>query len=190
MDMQKGLAIGILLAAGVLIAAVAGVLGKVPIPTPEEAAYAAFSNEELGLAFSYPARYELKTFSLENEAQRWVALTLIEKDILRAAEENGASEGPPAIAIQVFENPSNLAADEWVRTSSFSNFQLVVDQRLSSTTVGGETGYAYHYSGLYASDAVVVAKGARVYLFVVDWLTEDDANRSDFKAILDTVTFI
>lgn len=154
---------------------------------PEVEAYA---SGEHGLAFAYPANFELREMPLTNEGISWSAITLADKEVLRQAQENGASEGPPLIAVQVFPNAENLTAEKWVRTSRFSNFALAVNGAMGSSTVGGVEGVGYIYSGLFATDTVVVAHAGKIYMFSVDWITEEDKNRQTFDAILGSVQFI
>lgn len=164
----------------------------VPMATPAEEApgVATYASVDHRLAFGYPDTFELREFPLKNGDTNWTAITLADKKVLAEAEQNGASEGPPLIAIQVFDNPTNQSAKAWAETSKFSNFALAVNGAMGSSTVGGVEGVGYIYSGLYTTDTVVIAHNGKIYMFLVDWITEEDQNRKTFDSLLSSVQFI
>ncbi|MBP9710921.1 MAG: hypothetical protein KBD50_01515 [Candidatus Pacebacteria bacterium] len=194
MNLKKGLILGAV-ALGILV--ILGVTGIVPNPIatgtpvddtgPEVTAYGSLEHH---LAFVYPANYELKEFPLKNEADEWTAITLIDKEILKSAIENGASEGPPTIAIQIFPNPTNITAEEWIKGSRFSNYGFSTNTTFATTTIGGQPAFGYIYSGLYSTDVLVVSHNSKIYMFLADWIAEDDKNRQDFDPIIESVQFI
>jgi len=191
----KRILIVVAVVAGMLV--VLGLTGIIPNPLDTKAPIedagpevTAYVSPEHRFAFVYPINYELKEFPLKNEADEWTAITLIDKEILQSAIENGASEGPPTIAVQIFPNPSNLTAEDWIKNSKFSNYGFAINPTLATTTVGGQPALGYIYSGLYATDVVVAAHNGKIYMFLVDWLAEDDKNRQDFDGILGSVQFI
>ncbi len=162
-------------------------------PTPLEeppAVTNTYSSDELSVVFEYPKNYMLQTFEQGTGERMWTTLTLIDTEILRSAIENGASEGPPSIAIEVFANLEEYTAEEWIKGMSYSNYKLSPDGVLMPTTIGGESALRYRHSGLFEADAVVAVHGGKVYKFSVTWLTEDDQNRVDFEnIILSSITF-
>lgn len=160
-----------------------------PLPQEEAPQSKTFHSNELGLMFTYPANYTLETHEQGTAERIWTTLVLIDSDILREARENGASEGPPAIAVQIFDNVEQYTAEEWVKGVSYSNYKLSADGVLAPTTIGGEPALAYHYSGLFETEAVAVAHGTHIYLVSVDWLTPQDKNVEDFEVILGNITF-
>jgi hypothetical protein len=174
-----------LVVAGIVPNPLAQLGANEPIPDVET-----YVSTEHRLAFGYPSTHALREIPLTNEGTNWSAITLADKEVLRQAEENGASEGPPLIAIQIFDNAANQTAEEWVRSSKFSNFNLSINGVLATTSVAGVDAVAYVYSGLFATDVVVAARGGKMYMFLVDWIAEDDANRNLFDRILDSVQFI
>ncbi len=187
---------------GVAVALVAGVLiigsfflnqtpSEQPVPQngQQESTAISYNSSELGISFEYPENYMLQTHEQGTAERDWTVLTLIDSEILRSAIENGASEGPPAIAIQVFNNPEGYTAEEWIKGMSYSNFKLSSDEVLTPVTVGGEAGLAYRHSGLFENNAAVVVRGEKVYMFSVSWLTPQDENVRDFGHILETINF-
>ena len=156
--------------------------------TPEEdVVLTTFNSDELGLSFDYPASYTLETHADGNDERNWTTLVLVERSILE--EYEGASEGPPSITVQVFNNIENYDLEEWITTTSYSNYKLATDDTLLSGEVGGEPARAYAYSGLSENNAVVVAHEGNIYLFAVGWLTQDDKNINDFGHLLESVSF-
>jgi hypothetical protein len=148
-----------------------------------------YNSSELGLSFTYPVSYTLTTHKDGNAERSWTTLTLIETHILEEYEQSGAMEGPPAIAVQVFDNIEELGLEEWVTTTSYSNYKLATDPTLLQGEVAGEPAVAYQHSGLYETNAVVVARGGKIYLFSVSWLTQEDKNINDFGDLLESVRF-
>ena len=184
------LGIGGLAAAGLYFYTPVAEEQQVPAPeVPEEPTQATFNSTELGLMFNYPSTYTLQTHEQGTAERMWTVLTLIDSEILEQAIENGASEGPPAIAIQVFDNVEEYTVEQWITGMSHSNFKLSPDEVLSPTTVGGEQGLSYRHSGLYEHNATVVAHGGKIYLFSAGWLTPQDENIHDFEHLLETVSF-
>lgn len=145
--------------------------------------------DDAGLSFSYPRSYVFESYPLEDETDSWVSLMLVRAKDKQAAEENDASEGPPAITIGIFPNTEKLSADEWVRTSPHSNFALSKDNTTKPTSLGGERGVFYTHGGLFESDAVAVAHGDSIYLLEGGWAEAGDSIRTDFQNLLKTVIF-
>lgn len=149
-----------------------------------------YRSTDLGIAFEYPPEYTLQTHHEGTAERAWTTLTLIDSKALQSATDNGASEGPPAIAIQVFSNPEQYSVEQWIRGVSYSNYKLSSDETLTPATVAGESGLTYRYSGLFETNVVVVAHDASMYMLSVDWLTSDDQNVKDFQTLLEHVQFI
>ena len=155
----------------------------------EKVVLTTFSSDELGLSFDYPASYTLETQADGNEERSWTTLIMVETSILEEYEASGAMEGPPAITVQVFDNVEEYELEEWITTTSYSNYKLATDEVLLQGEVGGEPARAYAYSGLYENNSIVVAHEGRIYMFTVSWLTQDDQNINDFGNLLESVKF-
>src|SRR3989344_9504144 len=68
----------------------------------EEVDLTTYSSNELGISFDYPASYTLESHEDGTAERAWTTLVLVESSIL--AEYESASEGPPSITVQVFDN--------------------------------------------------------------------------------------
>ena len=145
----------------------------------------AFNSKDIGLSFTYPVNYQLDIADDEEGAVR--TITLIDKANLPVGQN---TEGPPAITIQRFDNPENLALDQWILTTPASNYHLSSMGEMGGSTIDGEAGLGYTYSGLYENTAIAVAHGGKIYLFVVGTLTPEDTIKSDYFTILESVKFI
>lgn len=142
-----------------------------------------YSSEE-GYSFMYPNTYELSSHTEGNAERQWDVLVFLPKGYVPPE----AGEGPATIAVSSFPNPEGFDVETWVKGDARSNWKLTLDDRASTTTtVGGEPALWYHYSGLYETDAVAVAKGDRIFLFTVGYLGREDQVRKDFNALLKTV---
>lgn len=190
-----------ILAAGVLVAVVGAGAAAFYYFTPQasetddaggnETELVTYRSAELGVEFEYPETYTLETHNQDTTEREWTVLTIIDSEVLRSARENGASEGPPAITVQVFNNPENYSMEEWItELTQYSNSHLANDSELLSGEVGGVPALAYLYSGLFETHAVVVAHEDKIYFFTVDWMTQEDISLRDFGYLLESVRFI
>ncbi len=137
------------------------------------------------ISFVYPKRYTLTERKDSFEGSPIVVITLIDAN----TSVPDMSDGPPAISIIEVPNPSDLSLSEWVKQKSISNFNLSPDQKLSSTTVGGEPAVSYVHSGLYESQALAAEHNKNIFLLSVGSVDASDAIYGDFHRILQTVQF-
>lgn len=197
MNSKLLLGIGAVVAVGLLIVGgltLSNPLAEEPAPNgggtnTEEKDLTTYNSAELGLSFDHPASYRLESHEDGTGERLWTTLDLVELRVLDEYEQNGAMEGPPAITVQVFDNTEGLELEEWIKTTSYSNFKLAPDDTLLSGEVAGEPALAYMHSGLYENNAVAVAHEGKIYLFTVGWLTPEDRNLDVFGDLLDSVRF-
>lgn len=146
----------------------------------------AYASRAAGIGFEYPAGYVSEEHVEDGEGQTWHIVLVTEEGNLPPPQD---SELPPSIVMIAFDNPEALSAEQWVRTSAASNFNLS-DEQIASTTVGGRDAVTYRYSGLYENDAAVVTTEDKIYFFSASWITAEDRIREDFQFLLSTVVFI
>jgi hypothetical protein len=144
-----------------------------------------YRSADLGIAFTYPAHYELS----EESATGGHVVVLGDKDALAAARAREASEGPPTINIAVLANPKNLSLADWVAQAIEANSGPAGDKPVA-TTLSGQAALKYRLTGLYESDAIALMRGGKVYVFSVAWLAPSDPLVKDFEEIINSVTFI
>jgi len=140
-----------------------------------------FSSTEHAVAFAYPEHYILNE---RDEGERHT-ITLLEQ-----APDPNASEGPPAITVDIFPNTEGLTASDWVERTPASNFQLSPDGTLASSTVGGSEAVAYVWDGLYRGESYVFTHENRIYMLSVTYLDADDQIREDFTELLQSLRFL
>lgn len=149
-----------------------------------------YSSQEYGVIFEYPSTYIL----LENEAgtpeNQQKALVMVEdnqrnRDIL-AGKVPEVGEGPTSITVDMYQNPKNLAPEDWVKENT--NW-IMSDKKKETVSVGGKSGFTYFWDGLYAGKSAVVVNGTHAYVFSVTWITADDQMVKDFEKILASVKF-
>ena len=160
-----------------------------PTPAPSaDSTLKAYSSPEYGIEFRYPPAYQLEERDSAGSAQRrHHIVTLMRIEDLPPPQ---GGEGPPSITIEMFQNDLDAATTEgWIRNSSLSNFKLSLDNRLSTTTIAGQTALAYTWDGLYRGDTIAIARPAYVYAFSVTYREPEDPIRSDFEKLLRTVVF-
>ncbi|MBX4191899.1 hypothetical protein KW798_00200 [Candidatus Parcubacteria bacterium] len=144
-----------------------------------------YTSNELGVTFDYPASFDVSYYKEGNAERQWQVVTLLPKGYTPPKD----SEGPPSIAITMFDNPEGTPLQQWIEGNSMSNFKLGTDQSLKPTTVGGEQGYRYLYGGLYETDAVAVAHGGKIYLLTAGWQTPQDPIRAQFQDLYTSLKF-
>lgn len=146
-----------------------------------------YTSTEYGISFTYPARYVLAERDAEGSAQRkHHIITLTDEEYVPPV----AGEGPTAITIEMFQNDIDKQTTEgWIRNSSNSNFKLSLDNKLSSTTVAGQSALSYTWDGLYRGDTIAIARPAYVYAFSVTYQSPEDAIRNDFNALIAGTVF-
>lgn len=156
-------------------------------------AYATYQSAETGIAFEYktgPDGYILReSAGADPQAGLVRALTL-----MRAADASRPvptdSEGPPVIAVYVFENTRRQWSRTWADTHlAYSNINLVASE-VEDVVVGGANAVRYMADGLYVSENVVVAHGGYVYVVTGQFIDEDSALRRDFSPLVDSIRFI
>jgi hypothetical protein len=160
-----------------------------PTPAPSaDSTLKTYSSPEYGIEFRYPSAYQLEERDGEGSAQRrHHILTLIRTEDLPAPQ---GGEGPPSITIEMFQNDlDDQTTEGWIRNSSSSNFKLSLDNRLSTTTIAGQTALAYTWDGLYRGDTIAIARPTYVYAFSVTYREPEDPIRSDFEKLMRTVVF-
>ncbi len=140
-----------------------------------------YSNTSEGIEFEYPKQYELTERAIDSAH---TAVTLIHKDNL-PVPQNG--EGPVAITVDVYRYLGSMGAENWVRTSSNSNFQLSPDDELAVAERDGAEVVSYKWDGLYQGESVVFAHGDSIVMFSVTYQTPTDPIRIDFANLLATV---
>lgn len=140
-----------------------------------------YSNSTLGVSFKYPTAYVLEERAIDSAH---TAVTLIQKENL-PVPQNG--EGPTAITVDVFRYLGSMGAENWVRTSANSNFQLAVDGELEVAELDGAEVVTYTWDGLYRGDSLVFVHGDSIVMFSVTYLTPEDVIRTDFSDLISTV---
>lgn len=151
-----------------------------------------YTSDAREISFVYPSNYFVVEHDLSTGERERYAIMLIEDTpgnrALVAGEVEGA-EGPTAITIDIFQNNlDNYDADLFIENVSESNFKLATSDTFG-TTVGGELGIGYSWSGLYEGTSVVVARPDWVYMFSVTHLTPNDEIIGEFQELLQTISF-
>lgn len=165
---------------------------KAPAVAPQEVPQISenvYVNDAYGLTFTTPDGLYLKERDAGTVERPQLSISLVEdtqdnRDLLdgKVAEPR---EGPPAIAIDVYQNPDNLSTSEWVQQDT--NW-TVANSSSTSASVAGFDGVSFTWSGLYEGRTVVVTRGGFAYVFNVTWSGPEDRLIADFDSILNSVT--
>lgn len=156
-----------------------------------DSAWKEYSSQAYNIKFRYPAKYFLEAKEVGDGHRAHYRLVLMEDTeehrLLRDGKLPGR-EGPPTISIDFFQNNlDKLEAEQWIRGSNDSNFKLS-NGSLARASAGGKEGFAYHWSGLYEGDSIVVSRPDNIIMFSVTYLTPEDEIRQDATAILQSLS--
>lgn len=148
----------------------------VDIPSPTNG----YSNEAVGLSFSYDAGFEL----VEHSSEGITRITLIEKGY--TPPKNG--EGPPTISVDVVpSNAEQFDINDVLPELSARGFTFSSDMLLATTTVAHREAYLFRTDGLYAGYATVIKAGAYTYIFNVQYHSIEDEILNMYASLLGTV---
>ena len=147
-------------------------------------------NEEYGLSFQYPEGlylHERKDAGTPERPQ--LSLFLVEdteenRDVLEGRNTT-PREGPIGITVDVYQNPEELSASEWVQDDT--NWTVATSQA-EPVTINGRQGVSFTWSGLYEGRTVVLTKGDKAYVFSSTWMSEEDWTLRDFDTIVGSLS--
>lgn len=147
-----------------------------------------YESLQYGLSFEYPKNYYLKERAGERPS---LALVLVEdtqenRDLLNGVSTE-AREGPTSITVEVYENPQQLSAEEWMR--ELTNWGTGA-QEVTPTTIASTEGLRYRWSGLYEGSSVLFTSGTSTYVLSVTWLTPEERIVRDFETILSSFAIL
>jgi hypothetical protein len=149
-----------------------------------------FTSASLGLSFKYdnsPDGFVVRMVPQSSDSPAGYLGGLV---LLRTADSHVVirdGDGPPAISISVYDNPSQATADTWVQSSPWGNVRAG-DAILPVVYGGGAQGVRYTSEGLYSADTVVLAKGTRIYLLVGMFDSQEAALKDAFAKVLSTLS--
>lgn len=144
-----------------------------------------YESDFYNLRFAYPDSYFLieRDVGTPETPQRAIILaenTQENRDVLEGRGDE-PREGPTAITIDIYENPQELSAQDWVHSSTTWTLS---DQILKPVNVSGHEGVAYHWSGLYEGTSTIISAGKYMYVASVTSLSAEDQMIQDYEALL------
>lgn len=149
-----------------------------------------YASAEYGVSFDYPAEYELAEMPLDSATGTRIMIT--EKKF--TLPENG--EGPTAITIDVFDNPTVRAvqgttkAEAWIASSAHSNWSVSDMEAPGPTRVADKLAWLYTWDGLYRGISVVTDYNDDIFLFSVTYDGEGDIEKREaFTRLMESVRF-
>lgn len=144
-----------------------------------------FKSDKYGFSFSYPDDYVLTDKEVGDSNRRYNAVVLIHKNDA-APRPNG--EGPTAITIDVYPNIEGQTVLEWLTFSNQSNYNLK-KAPYAPTSLGGEPGITYKWSGLYEGQTVAFNYEDFIVAMSVTYFEESDKIVKDFEKVKSTFSF-
>lgn len=145
-----------------------------------------------GISFSYPKNYALQEVQPGEQDHGDLSVTFVlmpqeEYDALGTLE---GTEGPAAISILVFNNPSMLSALDWMREPGVAAYIPPQAGEPVTVVVDGEQGVSFPASGLYESDNVIVSRGDTVVFLSGAYSDSASPQREVFNDVVGSLLFI
>ncbi len=149
-----------------------------------------YQSDAFKISFSYPDRLYLQERIGTGRPGERLVLVLVEdtpgnRDLIEGRSPL-ATEEPPSITIDVFQNTKGLTADEWAKEDA--NWAMG-SRELRPVVVGDVSGISFFWDGLYSGKTAIVTQDRLVYALSVTWITPDDLLIKDFDALLDSIKF-
>jgi len=141
---------------------------------------------DFGFSFPYVSGdegYVAQSGTLHQSGNELMSVAFITRSWIMQA----ASEGPPAITVQVFRNPMNLSVQEWITQTSVPIPQPI--SPLVADMNGGMDVFRYAFDGLYRGTAAIFSQYEYMYLFTVSYNTDTDQIIADFEEGLSAIRF-
>lgn len=150
-----------------------------------------YSNTKYGIAFQYPSDLYIKEREVGTAAKPQLSITLVRdtqenRDLINGKSKT-ATEGPVSITIDVYMNPENLVAREWV--SKATNWSMATKEAVP-IKVGDRNGMTFSWSGLYEGKTIVLTEGMRAYVLAVTWMDPQEQIIRDMAMILHNIELV
>jgi hypothetical protein len=88
------------------------------------------------------------------------------------------------MVVDIYQNNlDKLPLEKWIRETSFSNFKLSIDGRLTSASVADAEAYYYRWDGLYRGESYALAHKENIVVFSATYNAADDQIRNDFTQL-------
>lgn len=133
------------------------------------------------ISFGLPEGY--KTFEVTDSVNSRHSVVLTREDS-GSLPENG--EGPTSISIDIFEVPVTTDVEQWIRNTSFSNFNLATGE-ITDTVIDTLLAKRYSWDGLYSGRSVVLEHNGRIIMASGTYLTPQDPIYADFERVISSI---
>lgn len=175
--------IPLLVIATIIITTYVWICQVVPMKGDTDTMLKQYSSAQYNLSFFYPYRYILDEKDVPQSVLEQHAIVLVDKKDLPQPKD---AEGPPSITIDIYQNSQHhQTAEEWIRNSKFSNFDLG-DKIIRRTTMNGLPALSYRWSGLYEGTTIVVAQTNLIYVFSVTYFEIGAPIVQDFVSVTES----
>ncbi len=159
---------------------------------PESSNTTIHSDSEFGFEFSYrtgPDGYVLEEVRPTDLGTNFIKALILFRTEDTEREMPVGGEGPPVMAVAVFDNPERQSPQVWADTNvQYSTINLKIGD-VSETTVGGASAIRYMADGLYVSENLIVANGEHIYIITGQFLDQDSDIRRDFSPLVQSIRF-
>lgn len=150
-----------------------------------------YDSEAMGVSFAYVSGSEGYTLiepeSIGNEREDFVGGVVLIRTKDYEDMQNGPDRGgPPAITVRAFTVSDTHLLDWLQENSYFTNYQPNQGETVS---VGGIEGIQYGWGGMFNGETVAVLYLGRVYMFEGTYSEMEDQRLTDFRNIIETVSF-
>lgn len=148
-----------------------------------------YYDERYGIAFNFPDNYIVEEHppagGQTGEGTPQHTIVIGDKTAMENLPENG--EGPPTMAITIFDNPAKEGTEKWIKGSNFSNYKLSPDGVLTTTAVAGTEALAYVTDGLYLTTNIVFPHRTYMVVLSVGQNSPEDQIVKDFARVVSSI---
>lgn len=102
----------------------------------------------------------------------------------------GPREGPPTIAVRVYDNSDNLSAPLWVDANPDASNIALAQGEPEEAVIGGANAVRYLVDGLYPTQTYAVAHDGHIFLITGAYMNEESDIYRDFQSFLASFIFV
>lgn len=167
--------------------------GTQPSVSPVQPSQTIYHSDRAGFRFEYPAGYVIESREIpSNESNVIEAIDIwTPKDYQGMnAQPSPYLESPANVSVEVYRNSRRLPLKDWVAQTN----RFVSPNNFKSLTVAGQDAIAFHSTGLYESENVVIPSPKGSDLIVISFAKlgvpeNDKAYQPAFEKIISTFEF-
>lgn len=143
---------------------------------------------DYGFTFAYPSGADGYTLQIPSDGAHgdlvFTESIFDTTEYKQLQESTIPREAPASLTVQVYRNPMNLPAREWITQTEESNYRLSPNGTISEVSLGSTSFEGYQFDGLYRTDAYVYGKDGYIYVFANMWDNPESGMKKDMETLI------